>query len=205
MVSRRAREGLQQYAPFSSNRREHRVAVGKVPDPPEDLDDEQRQLWRRIYALPWIQSGDFLAVKMLVDHATITRMLVADVEAVRARGTRFDFDVDQEIANWMAGFRELLAACRIDIPIARQLGLLPPSIGDDIEQPANQPVPRPQKEGADTEIVLRGRENVAWLRQEAVRMRRAAKGDPSRAATHGETAMRFEQAADHVEKSLEDL
>jgi hypothetical protein len=179
--------------------------VGNVPDPPEDLDDEQRQLWRRVYALPWIQSSDFLAVKMLVDHATITRMLVADVEAVRARGTRFDFDVDREIANWMAGFGELLAACRIDIPVARQLGLLPRSIRDDIEQPASQAVPSPQKEGADAEIVLRGRENVAWLRHEAVRMRRAAKGDPSRAATHGETAMRFDHTADDVEKSLEDL
>jgi hypothetical protein len=178
----------------------------EAPEPPEDFEDEQRELWRRVFALPWIKSSDFIVVKMLVDHATITRMLVADLEAVRARGTRFDFDIDREIANWMAGFGELLAACLIDAPLARQLGLLPLSIdGDEGEQTKSQLVSGPQKEGTHDEIVLLGRENVAWLRQEAVKMRHAAKGDPSRAATHGETAMRIERTADAVEKSLEDL
>jgi hypothetical protein len=181
------------------------VAMGDLSDPPADLDDEQRELWRRVYALPWIQSSDFIVVKMLVDHATITRMLVADLEAVRARGTRFDFDTDQEIANWMAGFGELLAACLIDTPLARELGLIPHTIGGDFEQAASQHAARLQKEGGGDQIVLLGRQNVAWLRQEAVKMRRAAKGDPSKAATHEETAMRFERTAADVEKSLKDL
>ena len=47
--------------------------------------------------------------------------------------------------------------------------------------------------------------SVSWLRQEAAKMRRAAKSDPSRAATHRETAMRLERTADDVEESLKDI
>jgi hypothetical protein len=46
------------------------TAMGELSDPPTDLDEEQRELWPRVYALPWIQSSDFIVVQMLVDHAT---------------------------------------------------------------------------------------------------------------------------------------
>lgn len=108
-----------------------------APDPPEDyhFDDEQREQWRRVCTLSWVESSDTLMLPLLIHQARNVRDIARTVADLKARGeTLADGDPDEWLAEEMKGLNQILADYFIDPPLARRLGLLPLAVaGDDAD------------------------------------------------------------------------
>jgi hypothetical protein len=107
--------------------------TGEPSAPPESFgfDDEERELWRRVMALPWIEPIDSTAVMFLIHASRDARRLADAIAEAKASGERFGSDPDEAVADQLRHLHECLASCEIDLPRARQLGLLPLGIAGD--------------------------------------------------------------------------
>jgi sugar/nucleoside kinase (ribokinase family) len=178
------------------------------PAPPESFGfgDAERELWRRVMALPWVEPIDSMAVSLLILASRVTRRLVDAIADAKASGEPFTFDPDEAIADQLAELDECLDACLISRPLARRFGLWPMGLADDeAAAPRRKRTLRRLSKRQTAELVAFSRQAAARLRQRAAFMRQAAERDPSSAEMLREMAESSERTADRVEKDLEDL
>ena len=180
--------------------------TGEPPAPPESFgfDDAERELYRRVMALPWIEPIDSMVVSMLVSQASLTRQVVDEIGDAKATGEHFTFDPDEAIADELRHLHECLAACEIDLPLARQLGLLPLGIvGDEAAAPRRSRTLRRLGKRQTAELIASWREEAARYRARRRRWLDLAEQDPSHAEMFREMAESAKQAADEYEKGAE--